>query len=45
MRQGVALNMNTRQSRVTFEANLAAARGNRLNLSSKLLTLASEVRQ
>lgn len=45
MRQGVVLNMGTRQSRVTFEANLAAARGNGLNLSSKLLNLASEVRQ
>jgi hypothetical protein len=45
MRQGVILNMGTKQSKVTFEANLAAARGNRLNLSSKLLNLASEVRQ
>jgi len=45
MRQGVALNLGTRQSRVTFEANLATARGNGLNLSSKLLNLASEVRQ
>lgn len=45
MRQGVAINMGTRQARVTFEANLAAARGNRLNISSKLLNLASEVRQ
>jgi len=45
MRQGVALNLGTRQSRVIFEANLAAARGNGLNLSSKLLNLASEVRQ
>lgn len=45
MRQGVILNMGTKQNRVTFEANLAAARGNRLKLSSKLLNLASEVRQ
>ena len=45
MRQGVALNINTRQSMVTFEANLASARDNGLNLSSKLLNLASEVRQ
>lgn len=44
MRQGVALNLGTRQGRVTFEANLTAARGNGLNLSSKLLNLASEVR-
>lgn len=45
MRQGVALNMGTRQGRVTIEANLAAARANRLDLSSKLLSLASEVKQ
>lgn len=45
MRQGVALNMGTRQGKVIFEANLAAARFNRLNMSSKLLSLASEVRQ
>ena len=45
MRQGVILNMGTRESKVTFEANLAAARGNGLNLSSKLLSLASEVKQ
>ena len=45
MRQGVILNMGTKQSKVTFEANLVAARGNGLNLSSKLLSLASEVRQ
>lgn len=45
MHQGVILNMGTKQSKVTFEANLAAARGNGLNLSSKLLSLASEVKQ
>jgi len=45
MRQGVALNMGTKASKVAFEANLAAARANGLNLSSKLLTLASEVWQ
>ena len=45
MGQGVILNMGTRQSKVTFEANLAAARANGLNLSSKLLSLASEVKQ
>lgn len=45
MRQGVILNMGTRQSVVTFDANLAAARDSGLNLSSKLLNLASEVRQ
>jgi hypothetical protein len=44
-RLGVALNMTTDQGRVGFEANLAAARGNGLNLSSKLLRLAGEVRR
>ena len=43
--QGVALNMNVAQNKVTFEANLQAARGARLTLSSKLLRLATEVRQ
>ena len=43
--QGVALNMSMDQSKVTFEANLAAARNNRLNLSSKLLRLATKVFQ
>jgi len=44
-RQGVALNMNVENDRVTFEANLHAARAAHLNLSSKLLRLATEVRQ
>src|SRR6185295_5880226 len=39
-RRGVALNMTIAQSKVGFEANLHAARGARLNLSSKLLRLA-----
>lgn len=43
--QGVALNMNLVQNKVTFEANLEAARAARLTLSSKLLRLATEVRQ
>lgn len=43
--QGVALNMGVVKNRITFEANLAAARGANLNLSSKLLRLATEVRQ
>lgn len=43
--QGVALNMGTQQGRVTIQANLAAARANQLNISSKLLSLATEVRQ
>jgi hypothetical protein len=45
MRQGVALNMSVVQGRVTFEANLQAARSAGLNLSSKLLRLATEVVQ
>jgi hypothetical protein len=43
--QGVALNMNVANSRVTFEANLRAARAANLALSSKLLRLATEVHQ
>jgi hypothetical protein len=44
-RNGVALNMAVAQSRVTFEANLPAARNAGLTLSSKLLRLATEVIQ
>ena len=44
-RQGAALNMSLVQSKVSFEANLDAARAARLNLSSKLLRLATEVIQ
>lgn len=44
-RQGVALNMAVMQNRVTFEANLQATRAARISLSSKLLRLATEVRQ
>jgi hypothetical protein len=44
-RRGVALNMSVQQGRVSFEANLQAARGAGLNLSSKLLRLATEVVQ
>lgn len=44
-RQGVVLNMNVQQARVSFEANLSAARSSQLNLSSKLLRLATEVIQ
>ncbi len=43
--QGVMLNMAVAQGRITFEANLVAARSARLNLSSKLLRLATEVVQ
>lgn len=45
MRRGVMLNMNISQGKVTFDANLLAARGARLQLSSKLLRLATEVQQ
>lgn len=44
-RQGVALNMAVSQNKVSFEANLKAARAAKLNLSSKLLRLATEVIQ
>lgn len=44
-RQGVALNMSVVNNKVTFEANLQAARAGRISLSSKLLRLATEVRQ
>lgn len=44
-RQGAALNMTVAQNRITFEADLQAARAARLNLSSKLLRLATEVHQ
>jgi hypothetical protein len=42
-RKGVVLNMKVVGGRVTFDANLGAARTARLVLSSKLLRLASEV--
>ncbi|WP_298232985.1 YfiR family protein [uncultured Azohydromonas sp.] len=45
LQHGVALNMNLSQERVTFEASLRAAREARLELSSRLLRLATEVRQ
>jgi hypothetical protein len=44
-RQGVALNMAVLNGRIAFEANLNAARGAGLDLSSKLLRLATEVIQ
>ncbi len=43
--QGVGINMETRQGKVSFQVNLAAIRQGGLNLSSKLLRLATEVRQ
>lgn len=45
LQQGVVLNMRLAQGRVTFEANLVAARSARLALSAKLLRLATEVIQ
>jgi hypothetical protein len=43
--QGIALNLSVVRSKITFEANLPAARGAGLNLSSKLLRLATQVIQ
>jgi YfiR/HmsC-like len=42
-KQGVALNMSVVKNKITFEANLTAARAANLKLSSKLLSLATEV--
>lgn len=44
-RLGVIVNMAVVQEKITFEANLRSARSARLNLSSKLLRLATEVHQ
>jgi len=44
-RQGVMLNMAIVRAKVTFEANLQAARSVGIVVSSKLLRLATEVRQ
>ena len=41
--EGVMLNMIMRQNRMTFEANLRAARHNGLSISSKLMRLATRV--
>jgi hypothetical protein len=43
VQQGVALNMTVVKNKITFEANLTAARAANLKLSSKLLSLATEV--
>jgi hypothetical protein len=45
LQHGVALNMNLTQEHVSFEANLRATREARLELSSRLLRLATEVLQ
>ena len=42
---GAGINMELRQNKIAFEVNLSAIRRAQLNLSSKLLRLASEVRQ
>jgi hypothetical protein len=42
-KQGVALNMNVVKNKITFEANLSAATAANVKLSSKLLSLATEV--
>ena len=42
---GVGINMELRQSKIAFEVNLEAARSAQMNLSSKLLRLASRVLQ
>jgi hypothetical protein len=42
-RLGVTLNMAVVKNHVTFEANMQAARAARINLSSRLLRLATEV--
>src|SRR5580692_13175842 len=42
-KRGVALNMGVVQNKITFEANLSAVRAANLKLSSKLLSLATEV--
>lgn len=44
-RLGAALNMKLAQGRVTFEANLVAARSAGLKLSARMLSLATEVIQ
>lgn len=43
--QGVILNMTIKEGKVTFKANVAIAKRNRLKLSSQLLRFATEVYQ
>lgn len=45
MENGVMLNMDSSAGRISFSANLAAARRQGLGLSSKLLNLATEIKQ
>jgi YfiR/HmsC-like len=44
-KRGVALNMSVVENKISFEANLTAARTANLKLSSKLLSLATQVLQ
>ena len=44
-KRGVALNMTVVEDKITFEANLTAARAANVKLSSKLLSLATDVLQ
>lgn len=44
-RLGVTINMSTDNEKISFEANLGAARSSGLNLDSRLLRLATEVIQ
>ncbi len=43
--KGVIINMNLTQNKINFEVNLESARGVRLDISSKLLRLATKVYQ
>ncbi len=45
LNQGIGINMVTRQNRIAFEIGLRAVEANGLSLSSKLISLATEVRQ
>lgn len=44
-RDGVSINMETAQTKISFQVNLGAVRHNGLDLSSKLLRLATQVYQ
>lgn len=45
LEKGIGLNMEVSQSKIAFSANLEATRRSRVNVSSKLLRLAKEVKQ
>lgn len=44
-RKGVIINMSLTQNKITFEVNLESARNVRINLSARLLQLATKVHQ